>query len=192
MKARTPLSERFWAMVDIAGPDDCWMWIGPVRVRYGAIGEGGGHGRTLRSNRVAWELANGQSIPDGMIVRHTCDVPLCCNPGHLLLGSYQENTADAVERGRHVHGTDHPRHHLSEQDVHDIRALLADHVPQRRIADQFGISQRLVFGIKAGTHWSHLPVAGARHLGAPIDGVPSKNQIAAMTAVAWTYPKGTK
>jgi Holliday junction resolvasome RuvABC endonuclease subunit len=37
-----------------------------------------------------------------------------------------------------------------------------------------------------------LCAMGARHLGAPIDGVPTKNQLAAMTAVAWTYPKGTK
>ncbi|MBS1674455.1 MAG: HNH endonuclease, partial [Actinobacteria bacterium] len=107
-------------MVDIAGIDECWLWTGPVRKGYGAIGEGGGHGRTLRANRVAWELANGQEIPNGTIVRHTCDVPLCCNPRHLVLGTHAENSRDRVERGRHVRGAGHPRSRLTEQDAAEI------------------------------------------------------------------------
>lgn len=40
-------------------------------------------------------------IPEGMIVRHTCDNPPCMEPDHLLLGTEAENTADSLERGRH-------------------------------------------------------------------------------------------
>jgi len=156
-----PLRERFFEMVAVAGPDECWLWTGPVRKFYGAISEGGGHGRTLRSNRVAWELEHGQPIPEGLIVRHTCDVPLCCNPKHLVLGTHADNSRDCVERGRHVRGTAHPRSRLEERNVHEIRALLADGWTQREVAALFGVSQKLIFGIKKGTHWAHVPMKGS-------------------------------
>lgn len=155
--ARRPLAERFVEMVDRRGPDQCWMWTGPVRKRYGAISAGGAHGRTLRANRVAWELANKRSIPGGLVVRHSCDTPLCCNPSHLILGTHKQNSADRVERFRHVRGTAHPLHRLTDDDVREVLAMLAAGHRQRDIAEAFGVSQRLVWGIKAGTHWPHVP-----------------------------------
>lgn len=34
------------------------------------------------------------------MVRHTCDVPKCINPDHLILGTQKDNMQDAVNRGR--------------------------------------------------------------------------------------------
>ena len=53
-----------------------------------------------RMHRVAWEAHNAEPIPEGMIVRHTCDNPACINPEHLVLGTHKQNTADMIERGR--------------------------------------------------------------------------------------------
>lgn len=143
-------------MVDRSTDDACWLWTGPVRKRYGAISAGGGHGRTLRSNRVAWELANGRSIPDGLLVRHRCDVPLCCNPSHLELGTAQDNTDDCSSRGRMVRGADHPRSRLTEEDVRAIHQLLAEGHEQQQIAARLGVHKSLISGIKRGTRWGHL------------------------------------
>jgi len=83
-------------MVDEKG---CWIWTG-------AIGSGG-YGRIRRkgkntgAHRVMFE-ALASSIPDGAILRHKCDVPRCVNPQHLLLGVYEDNTRDMIERGRAV------------------------------------------------------------------------------------------
>lgn len=56
-------------------------------------------GKQQRVNRFMYETANGP-IPRCAIVRHTCDVPLCVNPAHLILGSQVDNAADRDTKGR--------------------------------------------------------------------------------------------
>lgn len=36
--------------------------------------------------------------PDGLLVRHKCDIPPCCNPDHLELGTHKDNSNDAAKR----------------------------------------------------------------------------------------------
>ena len=52
-----------------------------------------------KAHRIAWELTHGP-IADGLFVLHTCDVPLCCNPQHLFLGTQRDNIRDAAAKGR--------------------------------------------------------------------------------------------
>lgn len=81
---------RFWSKVDKSG--DCWMWMASLNASgYGQLvvtqdGQRVGY----RSNRVAYELANGP-IPEGMLIDHTCFVRACCNPGHLRLATQKQN-----------------------------------------------------------------------------------------------------
>ena len=67
------------------------LGYGQVRVDRSAL---------LRVHRVVYEAVNGP-IPDGLVVRHTCDNPPCCNPDHLVVGTQAENMRDRDERGRH-------------------------------------------------------------------------------------------
>ena len=53
-----------------------------------------------RLHRIAWEAHNAEPIPEGMVVRHTCDNPACINPEHLVLGTCKDNTYDMLERKR--------------------------------------------------------------------------------------------
>ncbi len=94
------LRDRFWARVDTRGPDDCWEWQGARKIKgYGLVARGRRSEGLATTSRVAWELTSGP-IPDGSVVRHTCDNPPCCNPTHLVLGSYSDNLRDAYTRGR--------------------------------------------------------------------------------------------
>lgn len=103
-RASKPVADRFWPKVDkSAGPDACWIWTAS-RTAFG-------YGRILVSpkyvthaQRVAYELCIGP-IPAGLIVRHKCDNPPCCNPAHLELGTNADNSRDMVARGRAATGS---------------------------------------------------------------------------------------
>ena len=87
--------EYFWAQMDRSG--DCWLWShSKTRSGYGRVHW---NGKVHPAHRVAYELAKG-TIPEGYYVCHACDTPLCCNPDHLWVGTPQENTLDAVRKGR--------------------------------------------------------------------------------------------
>lgn len=88
---------RFWSRVDRSGGErSCWPWIG-YRDKWGYGGFT--RFRKLLAHRVAWTIANGP-IPDDMLVLHHCDNPPCCNPGHLFVGTHQDNMDDMAKKGR--------------------------------------------------------------------------------------------
>ncbi len=56
-------------------------------------------GKQQRVNRFMYETFKGP-IPEGLVVRHTCDVSMCVNPDHLIVGTHKQNAADRDSRGR--------------------------------------------------------------------------------------------
>jgi hypothetical protein len=85
----------FWSKVDIRGEDDCWEWQGGKdKDGYGTVKR---DGKSLRSNRVAYELVFGEPQHN---VLHSCDNPACCNPNHLWDGTHKENMEDMVSKNR--------------------------------------------------------------------------------------------
>lgn len=74
----------------------CRLWLGPVDGSgYGSVVH---KGKTPPAHRVAWELANGETIPKGMQIHHACATPLCVEPSHLQLITQRENKAEMLER----------------------------------------------------------------------------------------------
>lgn len=100
-----PLAEQFWERVPVAGPDQCWEWMGAKTGRDG-YGRVGGQ----RAHRVSWEIANGRPIPEGLIVLHSCDNPPCVNPRHLSVGTNTDNMRDASAKGRLKNGRGEATH----------------------------------------------------------------------------------
>lgn len=97
-------SARFWSKVGIGMPDECWNWLASKQqFGYGVFWLSP---RRLGAHCVSYIDCNGP-IPDGMLVRHRCDNPSCCNPLHLEVGTQKQNLRDAVDRGRLDRGKYH-------------------------------------------------------------------------------------
>lgn len=98
----------FWSRVEVKPAwfkiQSCWLWRGSLdRWGYGQFKPIYG-ASPLRAHRVAWEIWNGQDVPDDMHIIHSCDNPRCCNPDHLRPGTHNDNMADKVARGRSGRG----------------------------------------------------------------------------------------
>lgn len=117
---------RFWSRVQVGGETECWRWqAGTNEGRgngYGIVCLGG---KKCYTHRTAYELTHGE-IPDGLFVCHRCDVPTCCNPNHLFLGTNKENIHDALKKGRKwgaPSGERNGRTRLTDAQAAQIQAL---------------------------------------------------------------------
>lgn len=148
------LLERLRRYAPEGAPDECWEWTRARNKNYGMISVG--NGKLRGAHIIAWELANDAELPAGMLIRHTCDNPPCTNPGHLLLGTQADNTADMVSRGRNVPLK--PGHkQRTPEDVVEIRRLAAEGVSHAQIAERVGCSRVSVSRIVNGRSFPNGP-----------------------------------
>lgn len=103
----TAAAAKFLSRLDRSGPpakdglSPCWVW-GGFRHKSGHGQVSFGRGRPEYTHRLSWELHNGP-VPEGMCVCHKCDVPACCNPEHMFLGTRADNMRDMWAKARGVH-----------------------------------------------------------------------------------------
>lgn len=137
---------RFWPKVASGHFLECWPWQGSVKNGYGRFFFAY---RERYAHREAYELFEGATVPDGMVVMHICNNKACCNPDHLRLGTTSENTRDAYRDGLAPSGARHPK---AKYDDDFIARVAADPRPQLVISADLGISQSHVSRIKTGQH----------------------------------------
>lgn len=176
---------RFWAKVDIADENECWLWNGAKSsYGYGSFGFGKKH---FIASRLVWMLLRGP-ISEGMVVMHICDTPSCVNIAHLRIGTTKDNSDDKVSKNRHrwVYGERHysktnpeklatgsrngsrkhperllrgETHHsakLTEDDVLEIRKLYAIGFTCCEIAEKFSINPTSAHKAATGRTWKHV------------------------------------
>lgn len=121
----------------------CWNWTGAKLPNgYGYMKH---NYRNCGAHRGAYETFKG-GIPDGQIVRHSCDNPGCINPAHLILGTNLDNTVDMLDRGRN-----HSK--LSRADIELIKSMYPQE-SMNRLADKFGVTNHTISNIVNGVAWS--------------------------------------
>lgn len=132
----------------------CWEWTGPRRAGYGLLAR---NNRTTGAHRVAYEAYHGP-IPNGMVVRHTCDNPSCINPDHLLVGTQADNAADRTARGRghRLKGERVGTAKLTPMQVLEIKTSFDRSLSE--LATDFGIEKSNAALIRSGKSWRHLNV----------------------------------
>lgn len=138
--------------VELVTESGCWIWTASVDgCGYGHIAVGG-RGNSTKAHRVAHVLLKGD-IPNGMIVRHKCDVPSCCNPAHLEVGSHADNRKDAVDRGRVALGV---RHGKAKLTPNDVERIVRSPETERGLSKLMGIPRSTINSVRSGRAWSHL------------------------------------
>lgn len=117
-------------------------------------------GRQERLHRVIYEMKYGE-IPKGMVIRHKCDNPSCCNVEHLEIGTHQDNSNDMVKRGRSVKGREYPmtrgvlnvRNKLTEEQVKEIYLSSYGY---KKLAKKYSVCPANIRGIKKKRQWKWL------------------------------------
>jgi hypothetical protein len=138
-----PLADRFWPKVDkTTSLHGCWLWTSATVRGYGEFSVPGG--KVVYAHRLAWELTHGP-IPDGLLVCHDCDTPLCVNPAHLFLGTYADNSRDMVTKGRQYR----PFLLTPEQRQALCDRFAAGGIGMVEVAREFGISLRTAYRVWA-------------------------------------------
>lgn len=110
-------------------------------------------GRSERAHRVVFFRANGYWP---FICRHRCDNPPCIRADHLLDGTPQDNSNDAIERGRSVRGERVNTAKLTVANVEEMRLLYRNGSTQTALAMRFGVTQVMVSAIVRGKSWTHV------------------------------------
>jgi hypothetical protein len=149
----------------IRGDNECWPWQGSTFAKdgYGRIVFStfakDGYGRIVfldidaDAHHVAYKIYVGE-VPEGFVVRHSCDNPICCNyRTHLLVGTQLENRRDAVERNRVCHGVNHHSAKLTPNQVDRIRTLHSEGNSLRVLGRQFACSDTSILRIIQGRNW---------------------------------------
>ena len=140
--------QRFWAKVRVRGPDECWEWTAS---RCGEYGQVGVDGTVQYAHRVSWCLANKHELDDPLVVRHSCDNPICVNPAHLFNGTQADNLQDCSDKGRIGMGERHYKAKVTDAEVEEIRRLKACGVRAVDLAERYGIGRSQVLRIVQGT-----------------------------------------
>lgn len=158
------LNKRFWSKVDIKEENECWNWKG-AKISNGRSGSSfygifKYKNKRYRSHRLAYFLINNE-IPN-MLVCHTCDNTLCCNPNHLFLGTSKDNHDDMKSKNRNRFGESHPKAILTELQVLEIREL-GKTEPSRKLAKKYGVSRGAITGIIYNTNWKKQAPNENRH-----------------------------
>lgn len=153
------VAERFIKKV-FKSENGCWLWQAAINKRgYGIVKI---DGRSLLAHRASWEIHNG-SIPDGLFLCHKCDVRDCVNPGHLFLGTNQDNVTDKENKGRgnQAKGERSPNsklHRLQVMAIRYRREVLGETVES--LGKTYGIAHANISQVCLYRVWKHLRIPG--------------------------------
>lgn len=147
--------EKFWARVDRRSSSECWPWLKGRSNGYGNVYLGGG--------RVSpqYDYAHRQALiyttnAVGDVAMHKCDNRLCCNPNHLKWASHQENSQDALSKGRQYIGEQNSNAKLTVDTVKQVRLLRKAGHTYREIELITGVKKSNSSMIACGRSWKHV------------------------------------
>ncbi len=117
-------------------------------------------GKAVAAHRAAYCNHKGVSLDSiaGLVVRHRCDVKLCVEGTHLLIGTTADNAQDQVDRGLQAKPP--------ALTIEQAREIRRDYAPgtrwrpsmtgQPQLAAKYGVPQSVVSQILRGVTYKEL------------------------------------
>ena len=134
---------------------ECWEWAGcRFSTGYGCLTA---EGKNAGAHRVVWAMHNGMAIPDGLLVRQSCDNPACCNPYHLSVGTVQDNSDDTVSRRRQAQGE---YHGMAKLTLEEAQAIADSSESYTALSKKYGVTKTTIGSIKTGFSWGGFKLQG--------------------------------
>lgn len=128
--------------------DSCLIWpFAANGLGYGVVGNKLVH-------RLVCEHFHGQPH-DKQEAAHSCGNRRCCAKAHISWKTHAANMADMKAHGTVNCGVRNGASKLTDADVVAIRNL-AGKVPQRSIADTYGVNQGTISDIIRRESWAHV------------------------------------
>lgn len=139
---------------EINTDSQCWEWKKCVVDGYGQIIPG--PNRMIAAHKLSYMIYENEVVGD-QLVCHRCDNRKCVNPGHLFLGSHQDNMNDMKNKGRgpNFKGERNPNRKLSDRDIIRIREI-GHSQPYTQTAKMFGVRPEMISFIVRNIHWKSV------------------------------------
>jgi hypothetical protein len=129
--------------------NECWIWqAGISKDGYGQFVHSGL--RNGLAHRAAYRLFKGP-ISDGLLVLHSCHIPLCVAPDHLRQGTDADNMQDKVKANRCFTG--YGRGKLTEENVRFIRS---SSLTQVKLAEKYNVHVETIGHVIRRKTWKHV------------------------------------
>lgn len=128
-------------------PEKCWLWSGGHNTQgYPTVWI---KGKSRKVSHIALEM---HGIPRYGIGRdccalHSCDNPRCVNPHHLRWGTYADNVADKLSRGRGSNG-DPTKRETYKRTPEVVKAVLESDEGCKVLARKLGVSTPVILRIR--------------------------------------------
>lgn len=130
-------------MKRISFEGDCWIWTGCLNSDgYPKLARNKNF--NVKGHRYVYEQLKGE-VPEGHVVRHTCDNPLCLNPDHLLTGTPTDNMKDRQSRER-------TNNFISDEVTEKIKDLRSTGLSQSKVAAIVGCHQTHISKLERGKY----------------------------------------
>ncbi len=148
--------EDVWKRINKKSDEECWNWIGVISKT------GYGHMRINYKHHLVHRIVYKEicgSIPEGMCVLHKCDNRSCCNPKHLYIGTYKDNSCDMINRGRKASqiGEKNNASKLTNEEINQIKFLFSTgKYFQKELGKMFGVTQSNISCIVRDVTWKFI------------------------------------
>lgn len=118
------------------------------------------NGKHERLFRYIYEQKYGK-IPKGMVIRHKCDNPSCCNIEHLEIGTPYDNVQDMIKRGRDVYHLSKPKiqgelNGNSKLTKEIVKEIYKNKGKVKIYCEKYNISASLIWQIRNKKWWKWL------------------------------------